>query len=140
MASSEKACPAEAAGEGRVSQKLLEHRIVVRGSPNSTSSDLDFRLRGSTWTFSLAFAVCPLPLDLRITESAKGTLRISLRLSKAAGVHHPDVAQGEVVADRVQGIDVAERGSDLRRHPPARTRISRQPQAAPEPDDMCIQR
>ena len=45
----------------------------------------------------------------RAADSLQRTLRISLPAAEAAGVHHPDVAEREIEADRIDRIDRAQR-------------------------------
>ena len=60
--------------------------------------------------------------------------------AEAARVHHPEVAEREVVLDRVVRIERAQRRGDVARHPPARAGVARQPQAAADADDVRVER
>ena len=53
---------------------------------------------------------------------------------------HAHVAEREVVLHRIRRIEAAQRCGDLRRHPPARAPVPRQPQAPPQPDDVHVER
>ena len=60
--------------------------------------------------------------------------------AEAAGLHHPEVAEREVVADGIGGIEAAQRRRDLRRHLPARRGLPRQAEAPTQPDDVRVER
>ena len=60
--------------------------------------------------------------------------------AEAAGLHHPEVAEREVVADGIGGIEAAQRRGDLGRHLPARRRLPRQAEAPAQPDDVRVER
>jgi hypothetical protein len=50
------------------------------------------------------------------------------------------MAQGKVVLHRVVWIDPAQRGRDVARHPPSGAGVSRQTQAAADPDHVRVER
>ena len=55
-----------------------------------------------------------------------GHVRVTLRPIEAAGVHHAEVAEREVVLHRIAGIERAQRRRDVARHRPPGTHIARQ--------------
>jgi hypothetical protein len=67
-------------------------------------------------------------------------VQISLFPVEPAGVHHPDVAEREVVLDRIVRVEAAQRRRDVARHAPARTRVAREPQAAADADHVRVER
>ena len=89
---------------------------------------------------SLAFAPCPLPFDLRMTDPLQRTLSAALRLLKPARIHHPDVAQGKIEADRIVRVEATQRIRDIDRHLPPGARVARQLQAASEANDVRVER
>src|SRR5262245_31783462 len=74
------------------------------------------------------------------TKSVERTFRRPPRSIELAGVHHPDVTEREIVLRWIVRIEAAERCCDLGRHRPTGTGISGQPEAAPDPDDVCVER
>ena len=76
----------------------------------------------------------------RTADSAQGALTISLSSSVAAGIHHPDMAEGKIVPDRVDRIDRTQRRRNFRGHLPIRCAIARQSEAPPQPNDVRIER
>src|SRR5262245_35803991 len=74
-----------------------------------------------------------------MAQPLERTLRVSLFPAEATGVHHADMADRIVKADGIIRIDLAERRCDVGRHLPSRARVTRQAQAASEPDEMCIE-
>src|SRR5262245_35031839 len=76
----------------------------------------------------------------RPARALQRAVRIALRTTVAARVHHPHVTQRKVVANRICWINSAQRASDLCRHLPAGAHVPRQPQAVTETDDVRIER
>ena len=73
-------------------------------------------------------------------DPTQRTLRVRLRAIEAARVHHAEVAEREVVLDRVVRIEPAQRRGDVARHAPAGARIGRQAQAAADADHVRVER
>src|SRR5687768_13387840 len=75
----------------------------------------------------------------RTAHPAKRTLRVFLRTVEAAGIHHAQMAQGKVVADRIARVERAKRRGDLRSHLPPGAYVFGQAQAASDADYVCIE-
>src|SRR5207249_5575645 len=67
-------------------------------------------------------------------------VRISLRAIEAARVHHADVAEREIVLDRIVRIEPPQRRSYVDGHPPSGARVAREPEAATDADHVSIER
>ena len=76
----------------------------------------------------------------RPARASERTLGVALGATEATRVHHADVAEREIEADRIGGVERAQRRRDLGRHLPPGTGVARQPEAAPEPDDVGVER
>src|SRR5262245_13629709 len=97
------------------------------------------------WAISRPLGPEPCPLRLprsraRMTQTAERALGVGLSAVEAARVHHPEVAEREVVLDRVVRIEHAQRRSNVAGHSPARARIGRELQTAADPDDVGVER
>src|SRR5262249_7712890 len=73
-------------------------------------------------------------------KTTNRTLRISLRAVEAAGVHHADVAEREVVLHGIVGVEATERRGDVARHRPSRAPVARQTQTPADADDVRVER
>src|SRR5258707_14140302 len=60
-------------------------------------------------------------------RTAQRTLRVRLCAAEPARVHHSQMADREVVLDRIAGIEPAQRCGDVARHAPALARVVREP-------------
>src|SRR4051794_39087031 len=78
--------------------------------------------------------------NARPAQPFQRTLRVSLLPAKTAGVHHPDMTEREIEADGVVRIQAAQRSGDVCGHLPSGTDITRQAQAAAQPDDVRVER
>jgi len=67
-------------------------------------------------------------------------LRVRLGAAEPARVHHPEVADREVVADRVVRVEPAQRRRDVPRHAPAGAGVGREPQAAADANHVRVER
>ena len=59
---------------------------------------------------------------------------------ESAGVHHPDVAERKVVADRIVRVERAQGGGNLGGHLPPGRRVVGQAQAVAESNDVSVER
>ena len=67
-------------------------------------------------------------------------MRVRLRTTEPARVHHPEVTEREVVFHGIRGIEPAQRVRDVTSHRPPRARVARQPQAPPDANDVRVER
>src|SRR6186713_1208742 len=79
-------------------------------------------------------------LGLRTTDTPQRTLSVLLFGGVAARAHHAEVAQREVIADRIVRVDRTQGAGDLGRHLPAGRRALRQSQALSGPDRVGVER
>jgi hypothetical protein len=97
---------------------------------------------GVNWAFNIRSVPISSILRDRVswaTRASQRALPIALRTSEAARIHHSDMAQRKVIANGILRIDRTKRRRDFRRHLPSGTHVSREPQAATEPDDVRIE-
>ena len=73
-------------------------------------------------------------------DATQRTLRVACGAVEPARVHHPEVAEREVVLHRIVRIERAQRRGDVARHPPARAGVARQPQAPADADHVRVER
>ena len=101
------------AGFARVRERFTVERMVARPPPFT-----------SAW-----------PAD-----AAQRALRVALRPTEAARVHHPEVTERVVVLDGIVRVELAERRCDVARHRPTRARVARQLQAAADTNNVRVER
>src|SRR4051812_48116915 len=73
-------------------------------------------------------------------EATQRALTIRLRLIEPARVHHAEVTEREIVFHRVRRIETAQGCRDIPGHLPARAGVARQAEAAPDADDVRVER
>ena len=66
-------------------------------------------------------------------------MAITASSSVAAGIHHPDMAEGKIVPDWIAWIDRAKGSRNLGGHLPVGRAIPRQSETPPQPNDMRIE-
>ena len=93
---------AAAAGRRRLRQRMGDGRIRARARAVHRRADGRRDRRASTHAW---------PAD-----PTQRTLRVRLRAAEAARVHHPEVAEREVVLHRIVRIERAQRRGDVARH------------------------
>ena len=71
---------------------------------------------------------------------AQRTDGVAPRMREAARIHHPEMTERKVVADRIDRIERPQRPRNLRGHLPARARARREAQAAAETNHVRIER
>ena len=110
---------------------------IVRAGLDISQSTLPEISPSRLAAFQPSRLALPSPWPAHATQR---TLRVRLRAIEPAGVHHPQVAEGEVVLDRIERVEAAQRGRDVARHPPARARIRRQAEAAADANHVGVER
>src|SRR6267142_1277805 len=77
---------------------------------------LEPQTRRSSDSFQCSFRPLFLSSRLRTADTAQRAVTVALDSSVSTGVHHPDVAEGKIVPDRILNVDRAQGGGDFGRH------------------------
>src|SRR5438105_15042752 len=72
-------------------------------------------------------------------EPTQWTLGVPLGATETARVHHAEMTNRKVVADRIGWIEAAQRRGDVLRHAPSRADVAREPKTAPDTDHVRIE-